>query len=212
LATVRTNPDVPKHRGISMFLIDMHATGVEVRPLRELTGEQLFNEVFLDDVFVPDDCVIGEVDDGWRVTRAALGNERVTIGGSSTSMVASDLLDLLERHRPDDPTAARRVAQLLVEAHALRMLNLRSAVRLVEAAGPGAEGSLGKLVGAEHAQRVVDCALELAGPAALVGGEPQLERDYFYTRCLTIAGGTSEVLRNQIGELVLGLPREPRGA
>jgi alkylation response protein AidB-like acyl-CoA dehydrogenase len=212
LATVRTNPDVPKHKGLSMVLIDMAAPGVEVRPLRELTGEHLFNEVFLDDVFIPDDHVIGEVDDGWRVARAALGNERVTIGGGSTSMVASELLDLLERHRPDDPVAARQVAELLVEAHALRMLNLRSAVRLVEAAGPGAEGSLGKLVGAEHAQRVVDCGLELIGPAALLGGEPQLERDYFYTRCLTIAGGTSEVLRSQIGELVLGLPREPRGA
>jgi alkylation response protein AidB-like acyl-CoA dehydrogenase len=212
LATVRTNPDVPKHKGLSMVLIDMAAPGVEVRPLRELTGEHLFNEVFLDDVFIPDDHVIGEVDDGWRVARAALGNERVTIGGGSTSMVASELLDLLERHRPDDPVAARQVAELLVEAHALRMLNLRSAVRLVEAAGPGAEGSLGKLVGAEHAQRVVDCGLDLIGPAALLGGEPQLERDYFYTRCLTIAGGTSEVLRSQIGELVLGLPREPRGA
>jgi alkylation response protein AidB-like acyl-CoA dehydrogenase len=208
LATIRTNTEVAKHKGITMMLIDMHADGVDVRPITELSGEQLFNEVFFDDVFVPDDHVIGPVDGGWTVARAALGNERVSISHNPASMVADALLDRVE-HCAEDHALLRRLGGLLAESHSLRMLNVRSAARLVEDGSMGVEGSLGKLVGAEHAQRIVDLGLDMIGTAALVGQDEPLVRDYFFTRCLTIAGGTSEVLRSQIGELVLGLPREP---
>jgi alkylation response protein AidB-like acyl-CoA dehydrogenase len=210
LATVRTDPDASKHRGITAMIIDLHAPGVEVRPLTEITGEALFNEVFFDDVFVPDVDVVGEVNDGWRVARATLGNERISIGAGSVTMQADSLLGLLDRHRPDDVGSAREVGALLVEAHALQMLNLRHAARAVAGTEPGVEGSLAKLFGAEHAQRVVDLGMRIAGSAALIGGEPELVHDFFFSRCLTIAGGTSEVLRNQIAERILGLPRDPR--
>jgi alkylation response protein AidB-like acyl-CoA dehydrogenase len=210
LATVRTDPDASKHRGITAMIIDLHAPGVEVRPLTEITGEALFNEVFFDDVFVPDVDVVGEVNDGWRVARATLGNERISIGAGSVTMQADSLLGLLDRHRPDDVGSAREVGALLVEAHALKMLNLRHAARAVAGTEPGVEGSLAKLFGAEHAQRVVDLGMRIAGGAALIGREPALVHDFFFSRCLTIAGGTSEVLRNQIAERILGLPRDPR--
>lgn len=208
LATVRTNTEVAKHKGITMMLIDMHGPGVEVRPITELSGEQLFNEVFLDEAFVPDDAVIGPVDGGWRVARAALGNERVSIGQHPASMGADALVERLARGSADRVTS-RALGVLLAEGHALRMLNVRSAARLVEDGSFGVEGSLAKLVGAEHAQRVVDLGLDIAGVAATLGDDPALVHDYFFARCLTIAGGTSEILRSQIGERVLGLPREP---
>ena len=209
LATIRTDPTLPKHKGITAMAVGMHATGVEVRPLTELTGESLFNEVFFDDVFVPDDDVVGAVNDGWRVARATFGNERVSIGGNPITMGADGLLGLLERHQVHDAVLRRDVGSLLIESQALQMLNLRQAARALSAAGSGAEGSLAKLVGAEHAQRVVEVGMRIAGSAAVLGAEEGLVRDFFLTRCLTIAGGTSEVLRNQIAERILGLPREP---
>jgi alkylation response protein AidB-like acyl-CoA dehydrogenase len=209
LATVRTDPDRPKHRGIAAMVIDLSAPGVELRPLTEITGEALFNEVFLDAVFVPDADVVGAVDEGWRVARSTLGNERVSIGSGSVTMVADDLIAVLERHRPDDAGAAREVGTLLAEAHGLRAVNLRRAASAAAGAEPGPEGSLAKLFGAEHAQRVVETGMRLAAIPAVLGDEPTLVHDYLFARCLTIAGGTSEVLRTQIGERILGLPREP---
>jgi len=210
LATVRTDTTVAKHRGITAMAVDMHADGIEVRPLTELTGESLFNEVFFTDVFVPDADVVGAVNDGWRVARSTLGNERVSIGSNSITMEADGLLALLERHDPEDVGLRREVGALLIESQALQVLNIRQASRALASVGFGAEGSLCKLIGAEHAQRVVEVGMRIAGTAALLGTEPALVRDFFLTRCLTIAGGTSEVLRNQIGERILGLPREPR--
>jgi alkylation response protein AidB-like acyl-CoA dehydrogenase len=209
LATVRTDPSAGKHAGISVMAIDMQATGVEVRPLVEITGETLFNEVFFEEVFVPDGDVVGEVNAGWRVARAALGNERISIGGGSSSLGADSLLGLLERQRAGDVGFLREVGALLAEGQALRMLNLRQAARAVAGSEPGVEGSLAKAFGAEHAQRVAALGMRIAGAAVLLGEEPTLEHDFFYTKCLTIAGGTSEVLRNQIAERILGLPREP---
>jgi len=209
LATVRTNPTAAKHAGITTMAIDMHAPGVEVRPLVEITGETLFNEVFFDGVFVPDADVVGAIDAGWRVARAALGNERISIGAGSVTMGADALLGLLERHRPDDVGLLREVGALLAEGQALRMLNLRQAARAVAGGEPGVEGSLAKLFGAEHAQRIGQLGMRIAGAAVLRGEESILEHDFFYAKCLTIAGGTSEVLRNQIAERILGLPREP---
>ena len=209
LATVRTDPDAPKHKGITAMIIDLADPAVQIRPLTELTGETLFNEVFFDDVFVPDHDVVGAVNGGWAVAMAAFGNERVSIGGGSETVTADALIDLLMRHRPGDCGLAREVGALLIEAYTLAALNLRQAARAVFDAGPGIEGNIAKLFGAEHAQRVAELGLRIAGRAILVGREPGVVHDYLFSRCLTIAGGTSEIVRNLIAERILRLPRDP---
>jgi alkylation response protein AidB-like acyl-CoA dehydrogenase len=209
LATVRTDANAPKHKGITAVIIDLADPGVEIRPLKEITGEALFNEVFFADVFVPDRDVVGAINAGWTVAMATFGNERVSIGGGSVTLAAADLLDLLTRHRDGDYGFTRDVGALLIEAYALATLNLRQAARAVSDSGPGIEGNIAKLFGAEHAQRVAELALRIAGPAILTGGEPEVVHDYLFSRCLTIAGGTSEIIRNLIAERLLGLPREP---
>jgi alkylation response protein AidB-like acyl-CoA dehydrogenase len=209
LATVRTDPNVRKHKGITAMIIDLADPAVRIRPLTEITGETLFNEVFFDDVFVPDRDVVGGVNDGWSVAMAAFGNERVSIGGGSVTMTADALIDLLARHRPDDTGSARDVGALLIESYTLATLNLRQAARAVFDVGPGIEGNIAKLFGAEHAQRVAELALRIADRAILVGEEPDVVHDYLFSRCLTIAGGTSEIVRNLIAERILGLPRDP---
>jgi alkylation response protein AidB-like acyl-CoA dehydrogenase len=209
LATVRTDPDVPKHKGITAMIIDLTDPAVEVRPLTELTGETLFNEVFFNDVFVSDDGVVGDVNAGWAVAMAAFGNERVSIGGGSVTMTADALSGLLAKHSAGDTGLARDVGALLVEAYTLTAMNLRQAARAVFDAGPGIEGNIAKLFGAEHAQRVAELAMRIAGPAILLGGEPEVVHDYLFSRCLTIAGGTSEIVRNLIAERILRLPRDP---
>jgi alkylation response protein AidB-like acyl-CoA dehydrogenase len=209
LATVRTDPNVRKHKGITAMIIDLADPAVQIRPLTEITGETLFNEVFFDDVFVPDRDVVGGVNDGWSVAMAAFGNERVSIGGGSVTMTADALIDLLARHRPGETGIARDVGALLIEAYTLATLNLRQAARAVFDAGPGIEGNIAKLFGAEHAQRVAELGLRIANRAILVGEEPDVVHDYLFSRCLTIAGGTSEIVRNLIAERILGLPRDP---
>jgi 3-oxochol-4-en-24-oyl-CoA dehydrogenase len=209
LATVRTDPEAPKHKGITAMIIDLADPAVQIRPLTELTGETLFNEVFFNDVFVPDDDVVGAVNGGWGVAMSVFGNERVSIGGGSVTMIADALIDLLERHRPGDSGLARDVGALLIEAYTLAALNLRQAARAVFDARPGIEGNIAKLFGAEHAQRVAELGLRIAGRAVLVGREPEVVHDYLFSRCLTIAGGTSEIVRNLIAERILRLPRDP---
>jgi 3-oxochol-4-en-24-oyl-CoA dehydrogenase len=209
LATVRTDPSVRKHKGITAMIIDLADPAVRIRPLTEITGETLFNEVFFDDVFVPDRDVVGAVNDGWSVAMAAFGNERVSIGGGSVTMTAYALIDLLVRHRPGDSGVAREVGALLIESYTLATLNLRRAARAVFDTGPGIEGNIAKLFGAEHAQRVAELGLRIADRAILVGEEPDVVHDYLFSRCLTIAGGTSEIVRNLIAERILGLPRDP---
>lgn len=209
LATVRTDPEARKHEGITAMIIDLADPAVEIRPLREITGETLFNEVFFNDVFVPDHDVVGAVNAGWKVAMATLGNERVSIGGGSVTMTAEELLGLLDRHAADDRGLARDVGALLVEAYAILALNLRQAARAVFDTGPGVEGNLVKGYGAEHAQRVAELAMRIAGPAILTGGAPEVVHDYLFSRCLTIAGGTSEIVRNLIAERILRLPRDP---
>jgi alkylation response protein AidB-like acyl-CoA dehydrogenase len=209
LATVRTDPNAPKHKGITAMIIDLADPGVEIRPLTEITGETMFNEVFFEDVFVPDRDVVGAVNAGWTVAMATFGNERVSIGGGSVTMTAEALVDLLAQHRPGDAGLARDVGALLIEDYTLAALNLRQAARAVFDSGPGIEGNIAKLFGAEHAQRVAELALRIAGPAILLGEERGVVHDYLFSRCLTIAGGTSEIVRNLIAERILGLPREP---
>jgi alkylation response protein AidB-like acyl-CoA dehydrogenase len=207
LATVRTNPDAPKHAGITTVVIDMQAEGVEVRPLREATGAAMFNEVFFDRVFVPDDDVVGAVDNGWTVARSTLGNERVSIGGGGGAGWSVDVVDILRKH--DDPTLHRQVGEHVAEGAAMRALNLRRVERAVAGGEPGPEGNVTKLLSAEHAQSAADLALELLGPAALEEEGRMAANAVIFTRALSIAGGTSEITRNQIGERILGLPRDP---
>ncbi|BBX72715.1 acyl-CoA dehydrogenase [Mycobacterium shinjukuense] len=213
LATVRTDPDAPKHAGITTVIIDMKAPGVEVRPLRQITGGSEFNEVFFNDVFVPDEDVVGAPNSGWTVARATLGNERVSIGGSGSLYqgLAAHLVQLTQQ-RADQLAGARiRVGTYLAEENALRLLNLRRAARSVEGAGPGPEGNVTKLKLAEHMVEGAAIAAALLGPeVALVDGPGAMAgRMVMGARGMAIAGGTSEVTRNQIAERILGMPRDP---
>ena len=213
-ATVRTDPDAPKHLGLSMMVIDMHAEGVEVRPLRQLTGHAHFNEVFFDDVFVPDEDVVGPVNQGWTVARATLGNERVSIGGvggGSGMFPGSSPLELWQRHAPGDAGLAREVGALVADEVVMRLLNLRRAARAVAGGGSGPEGNVTKLLGSEYAHRIAALSARIAaeGAAALDGPDGLAAMMLLGSRALSIAGGTSEIVRNQIGERILGLPRDP---
>ncbi len=212
LATVRTDPDVPKHAGITTMVIDMHAPGVEVRPLRQITGNADFNEVFFNDVFVPDDDVVGKPNDGWTVARSTLGNERVSIGGGFGGIFPPmDLLALRKRGGDRVPAASARIGAILAKEHALKALNLRRAQRAVVGGGPGPEGNVTKLVLAEHGHDRAQLQADLVGaPTAFLDGEDALAGfTQLATRAMSIAGGTSEITRNQIAERILGLPRDP---
>jgi 3-oxochol-4-en-24-oyl-CoA dehydrogenase len=217
ICLARTDPEAPKHDGITYFIVDMTTPGLDIRPLRELTGEAMFNEVFLDDVFVPDDCVIGSPGDGWKMARATLANERVSMSSGSTFGIGVEsLLRLAERrHEGLSANAFHRVGELLVEAQSIRLLAHRSTLRTLAGADPAAITSVRKLLGVEHEQRVQEQGLELLGPdgAALDGNSARRwAHGFLVTRCLTIAGGTSEIQRNVIAERILGQPREPEPA
>jgi alkylation response protein AidB-like acyl-CoA dehydrogenase len=213
LATVRTDFEVPKHAGITTVILDMEAPGVEVRPLRQITGGADFNEVFFNDVFVPDEDVVGEPNAGWTVARATLGNERVSIGGGAGSIApaAAWLVSLTKAHGDRVAGAVQWVGKFLARDQALRLLNLRRVVRALEGAGPGPEGNITKLILAEQFQDQGTIAAALVGPdAALDGGEGEMAgRMALGSRALSIAGGTSEITRNQIAERILGMPRDP---
>ncbi len=212
LATVRTDPDAPKHAGITTMVIDMHGPGVEVRPLRQITGNADFNEVFFNDVFVPDDDVVGTPNDGWTVARSTLGNERVSIGGSSAGIFPGmDIFDLLHRHGDRVPGATARVGEVLTKDHALKVLNLRRAQRAVVGSGPGPEGNVTKLVLAElgEVRGLLQADLVGSDMAFLTGDGAFAGLSQLAARGMSIAGGTSEITRNQIAERILGLPRDP---
>ncbi|MFZ0831512.1 MAG: acyl-CoA dehydrogenase [Mycobacterium sp.] len=213
LATVRTDLDAPKHAGVTMMAIDMNAPGVQVKPLREITGDSHFNEVFFDEVFVPDSDVVGDVNRGWLVARATLGNERISIGGGSSGTLAfsvDDLVKLLDSS-PASVAAShvREAGAVLADFHTLRLLNLRRASRAIAGAEPGPEGNVTKLVLAEQSQRLTELGMSLAGTAPVLGQMPKLLGSYLGGRAITIAGGTSEISRNTIAERILGLPRDP---
>ena len=201
LATVRTDPDVPKHAGITTVIVDMKAPEVEVRPLRQITGGSEFNEVFFNDLFVPDEDVVGTPNSGWTVARATLGNERVTIGGSGTFYEGLGA-KLVQMAQSSDQLAgaAIRVGTFTANEHALRLLNLRRAARSVEGAGPGPEGNVTKLKLAEHMIEGAAISAALLGPeVALTDGVGAVAgRMIMGSRGMAIAGGTSEVTRNQI--------------
>jgi len=210
----RSNPDVPKHQGITYFILDMKAENVDIRPLREITGDSLFNEVFLDGVFIPDDCVVGEIDGGWNLARTTLANERVALASSSAfSGLLEQVVSIAAAAKEQGLVLDRSsdVGSLLVEAQSLALMRQRQTIRSLNGLAPGGEASLAKLLGAEHEQRVADLALSvLQGESVYADGVAAgAARNVLHTLCLTIAGGTSEVQRNVIGERLLGLPRDP---
>ncbi|MGZ4515524.1 MAG: acyl-CoA dehydrogenase [Mycobacterium sp.] len=213
LATVRTDPEAPKHAGITTVIIDMKGPGVEVRPLRQITGGSEFNEVFFNDVFVPDEDVVGAPNSGWTVARATLGNERVSIGGSGSFYegLASTLVRLAQQQSDRLAGAPIRIGSFLADDHALRLLNLRRAARSVEGAGPGPEGNITKLKLAEHMVDGAAIWAALSGPEVALTDGPGavVGRLVMGARGMAIAGGTSEVTRNQIAERILGMPRDP---
>jgi 3-oxochol-4-en-24-oyl-CoA dehydrogenase len=212
LATVRTNPDVPKHAGITTMVIDFSSPGVEVRPLKMPTGNSEFNEVFLSDVFVPDDDVVGAVDQGWTVARATLGNESVSLGGSDGYSLGGDMLfGGYDAHPERLAGGEARIGAYQARVVAVETLGVRSAQRAVAGGGPGPEGAVTKLVQSENMQEMAIMQIEVAGPdAAFLDGPGAIASNLaLMNRAMSIAGGTSEIKRNQIGERILGLPRDP---
>ena len=225
LLVARTDPDVPKHVGLTYFICDMHAEGVDIRPLRQMTGDAEFNEVYLNDVRLPDDLRLGGEGDGWRVSMTTLMNERVSIGGGRASRGSGAIavaVNVWNSSGCDDLARRDRLMKLWVAAEVNRLTNIRAG-QLRKAGTPGPEGSVAKLTFAELNQAISELCVDL------MGAEGQLYTDYdsprhesvgFFTgdpryfflrsRANSIEGGTSEVLRNVLGERVLGLPGEPR--
>jgi alkylation response protein AidB-like acyl-CoA dehydrogenase len=217
----RTDPDRPKHAGLTMFVVDMHAPGVTVRPLRQLGGQADFNEVFFDDVRIPDSERLGEPGEGWRVALTTLMNERVTIGGAGTDLGQPvEVLAAHARERLPSLAAERQVlarqavGRAVVAGLATRYTGYRRFTVLSQGGLPGPEASAGKLAGTAAAKLVADAGVRLLGEdavyAATVDGDDTWQRTQSYLPGLAIAGGTDQVLRNILGERVLGLPPEPR--
>ena len=220
---VRTDPDLPKHKGMSYFVVDMEGPGVDVRPLRQITGEAEFNEVYFDDARVPHDNMIGDVGDGWRVALTTLMNERVMIGGSVEPRGTGPIADLLEVWREHGGSEADRdrVVRLWVENEAARLTNMRARDNR-KAGTPGPEGSTGKITYATLNQRIYELAVELMGPEGMLYGSYEMVRPgmfaeiddprkaFLRSRGNSIEGGTTEIMKTILGERVLGLPGEPR--
>ena len=214
ICLARTNPDAPKHEGISCFMVDMKSPGIDIRPLRELTGQAMFNEVFFDDVFVPEDCLVGREHDGWRAARTTLANERVYMGSGNTigGGVVGVLKALEARGRADDRLALAEAGGLVATGHALSALGFRLTLAALAGADPsGSEAAVRKLLGVQHDQHVQEVGMAVAGLEALVtdGDASAWSASFLFNRCLTIAGGTSDIQRNVIAERLLGLPRDP---
>src|ERR1700761_1022805 len=210
----RTEPSAPKHNGISYFLLDMSSEGVDVKPLRELTGGAIFNTVFIDDVFVPDELVLGEVNQGWEVSRNTLTAERVSIGGSDLNVLAS-LPQLVEfvRDGQFDQVARHRAGQLIAEGHAAKLLNLRSTLLTLAGGDAMPSAAISKLLSMRTGQGYAEFAVSSFGADAAIGDRDTTAGKWadflLSSRATTIYGGTSEVQLNIIAERLLGLPRDP---
>ncbi|MGW2440161.1 acyl-CoA dehydrogenase [Streptomyces goshikiensis] len=205
----RTDPAAPKHKGLGYFVVDMKRTpGIDIRPLKEITGEALFNEVYFDDVPLPADALVGAADGGWQVARNTLGNERVHMADQMT--FDTGLEALIARSAGLDGAGRARIGALAAEAHALACIGLRTTLSQVSGLEPGAGASVRKLVQTPHQQRTAELALELLGPAGAVreGAGERAVHGMLMSRCLTIAGGTTQVQLNVVAERILGLPRD----
>lgn len=206
----RTDPAAPKHKGITYFLIDMKSPGIDIRPLREITGDSLFNEVFLDNVFVPDEMVVGEVNDGWRLARTTLANERIAMAsGTALGNPMEELLKLLAA-RDLDVAEQDRLGRLIIMAQTGALLDQRIAQLAVGGQDPGAQSSVRKLIGVRYRQALAEFTMDVAEGGGLVDRRADNDRavfDFLNTRCLTIAGGTEQILLTVAAERLLGLPR-----
>jgi len=201
----RTDLSAPKHKGITYFLVDMKTPGIDIRPLREITGDDLFNEVFFDDVFVPDEMVVGEVNDGWRLARTTLANERVAMAhGTALGNPMEELLRQVTTAELD-PSEQERLGELIRSAQVGSLLDQRIAQLALGGQDPGAESSARKLIGVRYRQSLSEFRMELSDGAGVVENQPV--HDFLNTRCLTIAGGTEQILLTLAGERLLGLPR-----
>ncbi|OBH85634.1 acyl-CoA dehydrogenase [Mycobacterium scrofulaceum] len=201
----RTDPDAPKHKGITYFLVDMRSRGIEIRPLREITGDSLFNEVFLDNVFVPDELVVGAVNDGWRLARTTLANERVAMAtGTALGNPMEELLKVLGE-LDLDAAQQDRLGRLIVIAQTGALLDQRIAQLAVGGQDPGAQSSVRKLIGVRYRQALAEYMMDVSEGGGLVRNHAVY--DFLNTRCLTIAGGTEQILLTVAAERLLGLPR-----
>jgi len=222
MLVARTDPDQPKHKGLTYFIIDMHAPGVEVRPLKQMTGDAEFNEVFFSEVRVPDAHRIGPVGEGWAVATTTLMNERVALSGAgstSDANVGGGAVDALvsearRRGAWDDPVVRDRLIQAVIDGRLIKMTNLRASAARKARKPPGPEGSITKLFQAEYNQRLQNLAVDLLGTGGLAWargdeGTQATVTGFLRSRANTIEGGTSEIMRNILGERVLGLPKEP---
>ena len=217
ICLARTDAGAPRHEGIGCFVVDMDAEGVDVRPLRELTGAELFNEVFLTDVFVPDDHLVGAPTGGWAAARTTLANERVSMGrGSSMGPGVEALVALVDAGPPPPGTTSDlqvldTLGGLVARTQALAAMGVRTTLRALGGGAPGPESSIRKLLGVELDQEVQEVGLALLGPAAVSADGPAASwvGGFLGNRSLSIAGGTSEIQRNVIAERLLGLPRDP---
>jgi alkylation response protein AidB-like acyl-CoA dehydrogenase len=226
IVLARTNPDAVKHKGMTMFVIDMHAPGVEVRPLVQATGEAEFNEVYMTDVRIPDDERLGDVGEGWGVSLTTLMNERVSIGGQVAprggGIVALALRAWEKRGRRDDAVARDQLARFWIEAEVARLTNMRAS-QLRAKGTPGPEGSVGKMAMAGLNQRIMAFVMDLMGPDAMLypSGYPMdrpttamdlsnPQKAFIRVQANSIEGGTTNIMKNILGERVLGLPGEPR--
>jgi alkylation response protein AidB-like acyl-CoA dehydrogenase len=221
ICIARTDPTQPRHDGISYFLVDMHSPGIEVRPLREIGGDAFFNQVFLDGVFVPDDCLVGEVHKGWRIARTTLANERVSLSRSWT--FGCGVPELLQVAKAAGPERLTEVGELVAAGQAIELLALQATLKQLSGTEPGATGSVRKLLTMRHAQQVAELCWEISGTTGALGrshggapvaadGTPDgahWARQVLITRALTIGGGTTDIQLNIIGERILGLPRDP---
>jgi alkylation response protein AidB-like acyl-CoA dehydrogenase len=206
----RTNPDAPKHRGLTYFLMDMEQDGVEVRPLVQITGEAEFNELFIEEAHIPAGNVVGGVDNGWRVAITTLMHERAGLAFALQARVQIALGELIEELRErgvdQDPIVRQRLAQLAIEANVLRLLAYRGLTTAMKSGEPGPEGSLGKWLWADVNQGLTELAQDIQGPRAALVDDTWTYR-FLRARANSIEGGTTEILKNIVAERVLGLPR-----
>lgn len=225
MLVARTDPDLPKHQGMTYFILDMEAPGVEVRPLRQITGEAEFNEVYLTDVHIPDSMRLAERGDGWRVSLTTLMNERVAIGNNVVPRGDGPIREAVRiwRDRGGSPADRDELVKLWIEAEVARLTNMRAA-ELLDQGTPGPEGSISKLVYAELNKKIYEFAVSLLGADGMLydsyemrvpteftpSAERDVRRSFLRARANSIEGGTSEIMRNILGERVLGLPGEPR--
>src|SRR5215470_8530205 len=220
ICIARTDPAAPRHDGISYFLVDMSSQGIDVRPLREITGEASFNQVFLDSVFVSEDCLVGEVNGGWRIARTTLANERVSL--SQTWTFGSGVAELVAVAKAAEEPPLGDVGQLVCEARSIDLLGLRVTLKRISGTEPGATGSVRKLLGMRNAQQIAELSFAMSGERAAVAsgfgapvgkdGKPNgahWARQNLAVRAVTIGGGTTDIQLNIIAERMLGLPRDP---